>query len=455
MNSKNTSLYKEHGTVYTDPVSGKFNIIRLTSMSFMILSFFILPWFFWGDNQAFLFDIATARLYVCGLVFWPEDFSLFAIFFIILVLLLFAATVYAGRIWCGFLCPQSIWLKVGAFLSRIIEGKRNTRKKLDEGKFTFNFFLKKLCKHVLWFSFSFFTAFTFVGYFVPISFLFDRLYFFDFSSWSYFWILFFSLLTYFNIGWFREQFCFLVCPYARLQSVMFDENTLIVVYDRNRGEKRGSRKRGIEYKNFGLGDCIDCKKCVTCCPTGIDIRNGLQMECISCAACIDACNSVMNRMGYKSGLIRYMRENELINKVKNFGKVRLISYIVVLFLLFSLFNYGLFDRKLIQFSVSKSQLQLFNIDKNNLVENTYVLKITNKTKIKNSYNILVDDSRFKYIGIDKIILDGEDTILIDIKLLLTNVSYKSRFIEVFFKIQSSDDSKNYIIKKSQFVMPGL
>lgn len=453
MNKKIKSLYKKHATIYTDPVTGKFNTIRSFSMFFIAFSFFIIPWILWNNNQAVLFDIATARLYIFGFVFWPEDFSIFAGFVIFSVLLLFAVTVYAGRVWCGFLCPQSIWLKVAAFITRITEGKRNTRKKNDSAGLSGVVFFKKSLKHILWFLFAFFTGLTFVGYFVPIYILFSCLFKFDIYYWCFFWVLFFSVLTYFNIGWFREQFCFLVCPYARLQSVMFDENTLIVSYDRDRGEKRGARNKKIDYKKYGLGDCIDCKKCVTCCPTGIDIRNGLQMECISCAACIDACNSVMDKMGYKVGLIRYIREGEVIKIADKPKKFRLFAYSFILFLLASVLSYSIFDRKLVQFNVSRSQIQLFNIDKNNCIENVYVLKITNKTKDKKIFNISIDDLRFEYLGIDNIFLDGEDTILIDIKLLLKDVNLKSKFREIYFKVQDDSHVDNFTIKKSQFIMP--
>ena len=451
--SINRSLYKSHRVVYTDPVSGKFSTIRFISMAFVFIIFFSMPWIKWNASQAFLFDIMTARLYVFGLTFWPEDFFIFAVLAIFLVLSLFAATVYTGRVWCGFLCPQSIWLRVAAFFTRLIEGKRNKRQRQDLNPTTLDVFFKKFIKHGFWLIFSFVTSFTFIGYFVPISLLSDKLFNVDFNYWSFFWILFFLFLTYFNIGWFREQFCFLVCPYARLQSVMFDENTLIVAYDVNRGEKRGSRKRNIDYRDINLGDCVDCKKCVTCCPTGIDIRDGLQMECISCAACIDACNAVMASMGYKPHLISYARESELINNKGDSSKARLFAYIFFLCILFSFFIFSLHDRQLIQFSVTRSQLQLYNVSAANVIENVYLFKVTNKTQHAHAYRISVLDSRFKYLGIEDFVLSREETVLIDSKLLLYQNDTTARFIEIFFKVDCLDDLSQTVYKKSQFVKP--
>lgn len=452
MNKKKLFLYKDREAIYTDPSSGVFNNIRILSMSFVFSCFFIMPWITWNGSQAFLFDVVTARLYFLGKIFWPEDFFLFAIFFIILVLLLFAVTVYAGRLWCGFLCPQSIWIRFGMFFSRIIEGNRNARKKLDNKQHDFSFFIKKISKHSIWFIFSFFSSVTFIGYFTPIIFLLETFKNGDFYYWSWFWVIFFTFLTYFNISWFKEQFCFLVCPYARLQSVMFDENTLIVAYNFNRGEKRGARKRNEDYKMKGLGDCIDCKKCVTCCPTGIDIRNGLQMECIGCAACIDACNEVMKKLSYEQNLIGYMREIDLTKRIKSFNKIRLTAYISALCLLFLLLVYNILNRNLIHFNIIRSQLQLYNIRKDNLIENFYVLKITNKTAYKNEYNVFINDKKFEYLGPKNIILNPEESILIDVKLLLLNNNNKSKFIDIEFCIQNINNKYN-IVKKSKFVIP--
>lgn len=451
------SLYKRHKIIYNDPVSGKFNKIRLISMTFMTLTFFILPWIQQNKTQAFLFDLSCTRFYFFGSIFWPQDFILFAIICIIAILSLFLITVYAGRIWCGFLCPQSIWIKIAVFFSRKIEGNRTKRKKIDNSKLNAEIFKKKIIKHLLWIAFSILTAFTFVSYFVPINFLCDKILNFDINYWSFFWIVFFAALTYFNIGWFREQFCFIVCPYSRLQSVMFDENTWIIAYDKFRGEKRGPRSKNSDYKKINLGDCIDCYQCVNCCPTGIDIRNGLQMECIGCAACIDACNNVMQKMNYQTGLIKYMKESSLetknINK-QTTSKFRILAYLIILSLFTSMFYYLSVNRPLMQFNVNRSQNQLYNIDKNGNIENYYILKITNKTNKKHTYNISISNDKFTYTGLKQIFLNGEETALLDIKLTLNDRKTLSKFTDINFKIECLNSKKNNtLIKKSKFIIP--
>lgn len=443
-----TSLYKRHKIIYTDPVPGKFNNIRILSMSFMALIFFLSPWFNYNGRQALIFDLKIIKIYFFKYVIWPQDFIFLAILIIILVLLLFAITVYVGRVWCGFLCPQSIWIRLANFISRIIEGDRLKRFKLDNNYYNKTKLLKKIIKHFFLLSLSIFTAITFVGYFVPIVNLYKNIFNFSFMYWSFFWILFFTIITYFNIYWFKEQFCFLVCPYARLQSVMFDENTLIVAYDEIRGEKRGHRNKKTNYKELGLGDCIDCKKCVTCCPTGIDIRNGLQIECISCAACIDACDSVMEKMNYPKGLIKYKKEN-----LTSFINMRLMSYVIILIILTLLFISGVLNRDLIQFTINRSQIQLYNKTQNNYIENFYTLKITNKTVNSNKYKILLCNDNFKFKGLNEIFLSGEETILLDIIVTVPIQNIKTSFTEIYFKIENTVNKKDFIIKKSKFISP--
>lgn len=451
------SLYKRHKIIYTDPVSGKFNKIRLISMSFIALTFFILPWITCGGKQAFLFDLSCTRFYFFGSIFWPQDFILLAIVCIIAILTLFVITVYAGRIWCGFLCPQSIWIKIAIFFSRKTEGNRNKRKKIDNSKINAHIFKNKFIKHILWMSFSTLTAFTFVGYFVPTNFLYTQTLILRLHYWSFFWIFFFSILTYINIGWFREQFCFIICPYSRLQSVMFDENTWIVAYDKKRGEKRGPRPKNIDYKKINLGDCIDCYQCVNCCPTGIDIRNGLQMECIGCAACIDACNNVMKKMNYNTGLIKYMKESSSNKELKQKNTIsifRLAAYISFLTLFISIFYYVSINRPLVQFNINRSQNQLYNIDKNGNIENYYILKITNKTSKKNIYKISITNDKFTYVGLKNISLNGEETAVLDIKLILKNKNDSLKFTDIDFKLECLNLNKNNsAIKKSKFIIP--
>lgn len=449
---KSKSLYQGKKEFYTDPVNGRFNRIRLFTMSFIVLCFFIIPWITWNNHQAFLFDVLYNRFYVFGSVFWPQDFVLIAIFFIFCVIALFAITLYSGRIWCGFLCPQSIWIKMSVFLTRIFEGKKNARIKLQNTSISFYKVLIKILKHISWIFLSFLTGFTFVGYFISIRELMNSLIIFDMLYPCFFWIMFFSFLTYFNIGWFKEQFCFLVCPYARLQSVMFDENTLIVSYDRVRGEKRGPRQRLTDYRNLNLGDCIDCKKCVTCCPTGIDIRDGLQMECISCGACVDACNDVMNKMGYKQDLISFRRENDVNFLNTRYSRIKLFLYSCILCVLFCLFAYFLITRPLFFVSVTRGQYQLFNVTKDNFVENYFFVKVMNKSDNESKYQIFIDKDIFEIQGIKDFVLKPGEFINIDLILKSRNYVNNKKFADVTFSVLDVY-KKKYIQKRSKFVFP--
>ncbi len=438
------SLYKKHRIIYTDPVQGFFSNIRFITMFIMTLFFFIIPWINYNKRQAIIFDITSFKLYFLNLIFWPQDFILLAILAIILIIFLFIITLHFGRVWCGFLCPQSIWIRMSNFLSRFIEGNRNKRKKADNSDKTFYFFYKKIIKHLLLIILAFLTSLNFIGYFIPIKNIFLNLYFLNVYNWNFFWILFFSIITYLNIFWFKEQFCFLVCPYARLQSLMFDENTLIVTYNIKRGEPRGH----LDVKNnYKTGDCIDCQKCVTCCPTGIDIRNGLQIECISCGACIDACNNVMKKIGYKENLIAFSKENEN----KKIINIKSIAYFITILILLIVFIYNLINRDLFQINIIKSQTQLYNI-KNNKIENYYTFKLINKTQKKNKYQIDISNNNFFYEGPKKIILTPEETLLIDIKIIVDKKYIKNEFTEINFIIKDIKNNK-IIIRKIKFISP--
>lgn len=448
----NKSLYQSRKEFYTDPVSGRFNKIRLSTMSVVVFCFFFLPWLNWNGHQAFLFDVSYNRFYFFGAVFWPQDFVLISLFFMLCVITLFAVTLYSGRVWCGFLCPQSIWVKMGAFFSRFFEGKRHARMKFRNSSFSLNKFFILFLKHFFWWMLSLLTSFTFIAYFIPIRWMFYSVVSFDVFYNSFFWVLFFGFLTYFNIGWFREQLCFIVCPYSRLQSVMFDESTLIVSYDNFRGEKRGARSRNVDYKSDGLGDCIDCKKCVTCCPTGIDIRDGLQMECISCGACIDACNDVMSKLNYKPNLISFTRENLNFSN-KSSTIIKLSLYSLVIFALLSLICYFFITRPMVHFSVTRSQYQLFNLTKDNFIENFFFIKIMNKSDFNSKYLIYVKPDNFSIIGNVNLDLKPGEMNVFNFTLKTKNLNSENKFIDIYFYIL--DVKYNKIIqKKSRFVLSG-
>ncbi|NNF97026.1 MAG: cytochrome c oxidase accessory protein CcoG, partial [Halobacteria archaeon] len=323
-------FYAKHQKIYPRKVTGIFATLRTLGILVLLGLYYIVPWLRWEGHQAVLFDLPARKFYVLGLTFWPQDFIYLAILLIIAALALFFFTALAGRLWCGFACPQTVWTEVFLRIERFIEGDRNKQMKLAKAPWSMRKVMLKVSTQFVWISFSAWTGFTFVGYFTPILELGQSLLNLSLGPWETFWIIFYSLATYGNAGFLREQVCIYMCPYARFQSAMFDQDTLIISYDEKRGDPRGSRKRNADPNTLGLGDCIDCTLCVQVCPTGIDIRDGLQYQCIGCAACIDICDDVMDKMGYAKGLIRYTTQNALKGTATHIVRPRMFVYGVLI-----------------------------------------------------------------------------------------------------------------------------
>ena len=295
------TLYEVRRKIYPRAVTGLFAGWRWFCVLATQAVFYGVPWLTWNGRQAVLFDLAARKFYIFGLVFWPQDIVYLTVLLIISAYSLFLFTTVAGRLWCGYACPQTVYTEIFMWIERKVEGDRMARMKLDKQPVGARKVGLKAAKHGLWILLALWTGFTFVGYFTPIRPQWGEVWSGALGPWQTFWILFYGFATYGNAGWMREQVCKYMCPYARFQGVMFDPDTLVITYDAERGEPRGSRNRSADHKAKGLGDCVDCGICVQVCPTGIDIRNGLQYECIGCAACIDGCNQVMDKMGYPEG----------------------------------------------------------------------------------------------------------------------------------------------------------
>jgi cytochrome c oxidase accessory protein FixG len=305
------SLYELRRKIYPRAVAGPFARWRWALVFATQLVFYGLAWLEWNGRQAVLFDLAARKFYLFGIVLWPQDVVYLAALLILAALALFLFTAIAGRLWCGFACPQTVYTEIFLWIEKRIEGDHLARARLDRSRTGARKVALKAAKHAAWIALSFWTGFTFVGYFSPIRDLAAAVPSLAFGPWEMFWIGFYGFATYGNAGWMREQVCKYMCPYARFQGTMFDRDTLVVTYDPGRGEPRGSRSRRADRAQIGLGDCVDCGICVQVCPTGIDIRKGLQYECIGCGACIDGCNQVMRKLDYAPGLIRYSSENAL------------------------------------------------------------------------------------------------------------------------------------------------
>jgi cytochrome c oxidase accessory protein FixG len=389
-------LYASEKKLYPRAVTGIFARWRWIFVWLTQIVFYGLPWLEWGERQAVLFDLGARRFYIFGYVLYPQDFIYLTGLLVVSALSLFLFTAVAGRLWCGFACPQTVYTQMFLWIEHKVEGDRNARMKLDASGFTLEKLVKKWFKHLLWGMVAMWTGFTFVGYFTPISelgmeFLQTRM-----GSWEVFWVFFYAFATYGNAGFMREQVCKYMCPYARFQSAMFDRDTLIVSYDGARGDPRGSRGRKVDFAAAGLGSCIDCNLCVQVCPTGIDIRNGLQYECIGCAACVDVCDSVMDKMNYPRGLIRFTTQNAVKQGggrdaiLRRVLRPRVLVYASVLALLMLGLMVSLAMRTPLKVDVVRDRAALARIVPGGKLENVYRLQVMNATERPQRYRLSAD-----------------------------------------------------------------
>jgi cytochrome c oxidase accessory protein FixG len=377
------ALYEVRKKIYPRSVTGWFAAWRWGLVWLTQALYYGTPWLTWNDRQAVLFDLAARKFYVFETVLWPQDFIYLAVLLVVAALSLFLFTTVAGRLFCGYACPQTVYSEIFMWIERKVEGDRMQRMRLDRAPPSARKIGLKTLKHALWIGVALWTGFTFVGYFTPIRNLWNSMLTPSLGPWETFWFLFYGFATYGNAGWMREQVCKYLCPYARFQSSMFDRNTLIITYDRARGERRGGRSRSMDPRSIGLGDCIDCGICVQACPTGIDIRNGLQYECIGCAACIDGCNQVMDRMGYPRGLIRYSTENAIAagwdfrQMLTRAFRPRVLVYTAILWTIIIAAAVSLYLRVPLKVDVIRDRASLAREVDGIMIENVYRLQIMN------------------------------------------------------------------------------
>ena len=439
--------------IHTRSFTGVFRTLRVGGAGLLFLAFFGTVWLNWGGRQAVLWDLAESKFHIFGATFWPQDFILLSALLIICAFGLFAITVFAGRVWCGYTCPQSSFTWLFMWCEKVTEGERNQRIKLQAAPWSLNKLARRSAKHTLWLGISVLTGLTFVGYFTPIRPLAAELLTWQMGGVSLFWVLFFTGATYINAGWLREAVCMHMCPYARFQSVMFDKDTLTISYDAARGEQRGPRKRDVPPAQVGLGDCIDCQLCVQVCPTGIDIRDGLQMECIGCAACIDACDSIMDKMGYARGLVSYTSEHQLQGGKTHLLRPRLIGYSAVLVVMLAALVVALIERPMVSLDVTKDR-GMFRENSLGLIENIYSLKVINKTQQRQEYRLeLVDAKGFQLQGKTQVSLAAGEIVDIPVSVALLADTPASSSQTLRFKVTDVDEPWIYTAADSRFVAP--
>jgi cytochrome c oxidase accessory protein FixG len=460
------SLYQSDPKIYARSVSGWFNRWRWMMVFATQLVFYGLPWLPWNDRQAMLFDLASRRFYIFNLVLYPQDLIYLTGLLVISALALFLFTAVAGRLWCGYTCPQTVYTEIFMWVERKIEGDRIARMRLDKSPWGLNKIARKSAKQAAWIAIGLWTGFTFVGYFTPIRELMGEALSWSMGPWELFWVLFYGFATYGNAGWMREQVCKYMCPYARFQSAMFDRDTLTVTYDLARGEGRGSRPRSdtpAQYHAKGLGDCIDCGLCVQVCPTGIDIRSGLQYECISCSACIDVCDGVMDKMHYPRGLIRNSTENGLaqqLSRADMFKRVlrpRVLVYTAVLGAVTLGMVWSLLGRATFKVDVVRDRGSVARTVGQGKVENVYRLQIMNASEQSQSYAIAVDGlADVQLLPDAPIEVAGAGSRWVPVRLQIgpeSAAALGSGSHPVLFSVTAQGEASEKVTEKSVFLVP--
>jgi len=447
-------MYESQKKIYPREIGGRFaDLSKLATISLLGL-FYLIPWLMWNDRQAILFDLPARKFYLVGLTLWPQDFPYLALLLIIAALSLFFFTALAGRLWCGFACPQTVWTEAFIWMEQLTEGTRSQRMKLDKAPWSWNKIRRKASKQFLWIAFSIWTGFTFVGYFEPIRELNHQFMTLTVSGWTAFWGLFYGFATYGNAGYMREQVCKYMCPYARFQSAMFDKDTLIISYDEKRGEPRGGRSRAADPKLAGLGDCIDCQLCVQVCPTGIDIREGLQYECIACAACIDACDSVMDKMNYPRGLVRYTTEHALKSKETHVIRPRMMVYGALLMVLVGVLMSSMALRTPIILDVIRDRNSLYRELPGDLIENIYTIKVINQSNDARVFKLSIEGVQGIHLDGEyhEVAVDGGGVFSLPLRVRVQR-EHARGVMKIDFIAEAMDDSGDRRVEDSRFLGP--
>jgi cytochrome c oxidase accessory protein FixG len=453
------SLYEVRRKIYPRAVSGWFAGWRWALVWITQVVFYGLPWLSWNDRPAVLFDLAARKFYVFGFVFWPQDFIYLTLLLVASAVSLFLFTAVAGRLWCGYACPQTVYTEIFLWIERMIEGDKLAREKLDRSPLTARKFGLKAAKHAIWGAIALWTGFTFVAYFTPLRDLGQEVFTLATGPWETFWILFYGFATYGNAGWMREQVCKYMCPYARFQGAMFDRDTLVIGYDKLRGESRGARSRKADPKALGLGDCIDCQLCVQVCPTGIDIRNGLQYECIGCAACIDACDQVMGKMNYPKGLIRYSTESELETHggmksiARRFIRPRTLIYGGILLAVILAAAIALFVRVPLKVDVIRDRGAMVRNVENDELENVYRLQVMNATEAPHRYRLEVAGLPGLYVASEReFLLEPASTRAIPVRVRVPRGDLKVGSHKVTITVAADKAAEISVTEKAVFLV---
>jgi cytochrome c oxidase accessory protein FixG len=448
-------MYAAREEIYPREAKGRYASLRWACVWITQIVFYGLPWLTWNGRQAILFDLAARKFYLLGLVLWPQDFIYLAALLIISAWLLFLVTAVAGRVWCGFACPQTVYTEIFMWIERKIEGARSARIRLDRQPWTLDKLWRKSAKHAAWGAVALWTGISFVGYFAPMRSMMASLAALNLGSWEWFWIGFYALATYGNAGWLREQVCKYMCPYARFQSAMFDKDTLIVTYDQERGEPRG-----VQTAERTKGDCIDCTMCVQVCPTGIDIRKGLQYECIGCAACVDACNGVMDKVGLPQGLIRYSTDQAMSKhwSAKEIGarilRPRVLIYSALLAAIIAGFGTALALRTPLKLDVIRDRGSMGREVGDGVIENVYRLQVMNTGETAHRFRISVAGiPGVRLAEQQEVVLGGASTRAVPVRVQAERGELTGGSHPIAFELTALDQPALKVTEKAVFIVP--
>ena len=453
-------MYQARQEIYPREIQGRYASLRWFFVWLTQLVFYGFPWLEWNGRQAVLFDLAARKFYIFGIVLWPQDFIYLAALLIICAYSLFLFTAIFGRVWCGFACPQTVYTEIFMWFERKIEGDRSTRMRLDRQPMSVIKFARKTTKHLVWISFALWTGYTFVGYFTPIRVLSQEIVTLSLGPWEWFWVLFYGFATYGNAGWMREQVCKYMCPYARFQSAMFDKDSLIITYDQERGEPRGARSKSDTAANQSLGACIDCSMCVQVCPTGIDIRNGLQYECIGCGACVDACNLVMDKIGAPRGLVRFWTDHAMKFRwtsaqiLRHAFRPRVLIYSTILLTIVVVFFGTLLTRTPLKMDVIRDRGSLGREVEDGMIENVYRLQIMNTDEAPHRYKLTVEGIPSIHIqGGDEVALSSTESRAVPVSVRTNEGQGEKGSNKIYFTLTTIDDPAIEVKEKAVFFVP--
>ena len=458
------NLYAAADKIYPRSTFGFFTKWRWVMIWLTQIVFYGIPWLEWGQRQALLFDLEARRFYIFNLVLYPQDLIYLTGILIISALSLFLFTAIAGRLWCGYACPQTVYTEIFLWIEAKIEGDRAARMRLDDAPLSAKKLLKKGGKHFVWIAFALWTGFTFVGYFTPIRELGDAVVNMGLGPWQTFWIGFYGFATYGNAGFMREQVCKYMCPYARFQSAMFDDDTLIVTYDEKRGEPRGKASLKADMDKSKQGACIDCSLCVQVCPTGIDIRKGLQYECIGCGACADVCDTVMDKMGYERGLVKYSTQHAInlgwnhSQMLRRILRPRVLIYSAILASIVVALFTSLIMRDSFRVDVVRDRGVMARLAEGGMLENVYRLQIMNATEATQHYQLSA--SGIDNLKVESDVADTNKTVTVNsaesrwipVRLQIPDGSIPSGSHHVKFEVRSVE-SNELVAEKSVFLVP--